>query len=560
MSNRIPQARDSVLKEFLERYNVLAIRGTLGIGKTCFLEDFRRVAQEQDWYIGEANRQHNSLVKFLKSLASTLQTDEFDKALNQYLQEFEEVDNDLWIDVFSNSLPSLLSSSAQLAPQITQSTPLAIALSVGSAIFTQETIKEAAQKIKSTKGNWGKILVERPLDYLTQAFQHDLNRDQHSGRRILIVDDFELLSSFLKPWLPTLIKTANNTIWLVAIWGNIPHWLEVDQIWPLDRFDIDKLQQMRSKVIPKTISNNEIAKLQGPPVFGLPILVRERIRELQGMGTHRGIWYPLIEHLHEWLRVEFGSESGRVLKSLTRLSVARYLDEDIVKFLTGNEDLWRWLDKSPLLTKANIAGVDRSVLEIPLRSALAHDLCRQNEKEYQDLHSKMHHRYNESFNIKRRHHNMEAWYHSWCVLPPGESLKMALQKAFRFWNEDRPSSLGNIGQILENIGVERKETSCLRRPGRLIVEASEAFEDTESDRKKRLNFYELIIRKEILTSLDKESQANFWYSLAWERHEAGQYEKSKKACKEYLKIYPEYKEIQKLCKQNETMANTKKKA
>lgn len=557
MVNRYIWPNDRTIVNMLQRHKVLVIRGILGSGKTCRLKRFQQVSDKQGWATGTASVQDNSLVQVLRSLTAEINTPNFDKAFKEYLDEFKKVGKDRWIKVISSILPSILASSAQMSQIAGAPDIVTIAVTAGSTIITEEVIRAAVGMLYSQKDYEGWLRTESPLDRLCKAFERDLCSGSGDTRTILLIDGFEQLSSFLDSYLPSLIEVSQNATWVIAVWGAAPDFLEnIDIInceeWETSAFGASELQK-----IDPNLTSIHMSKLQGPPVFGLPILVREGLRDLQGKGTHRGVWYPLIDHLEQWLKFQFQGISNDILKHLRRCSVARYLDEGLVGLLTEDLDLditlWDWLDKSPILERLNIAGVNRSVIDCRLRSILVHDLYRQNEKEYYDLHSKMQNYY-EEFEPRRWHHCVEAWYHDWCVSSPEKSLKRALHEAVRLLIEQQYNYFRDIGQILRDIGIERVETLSLRRPGSSIIDAGEALlaEQPEPDWEEALFFYELAYR-EIFTSLDEESQAEIWFGIGKGRSKIDKYGEAKEAFEEILKIFPEDEDVQTELEQIEGM-------
>lgn len=541
---------DRTIRSMLANHKVLLIRGMLGSGKTRLLEECREVSLGSGWSAGAANVEDNSLVQVLRSLAAEVNTPNFDKALGEYLDEFRKADRDEWIEVIGKASSSVLASSAQMAllqaPGI-----LPIALAVGSKMLTEDTIKLAADLLFGPKGNQGGLLAEEPLDRLCKAFEKDLCSELGHARTVFLIDDFEQLSFFLESYLIPLVEVSHNVTWVIAVWGDIPDWLaNTDTIiwyqWEKAGLGVSELQK-----IDPSLTSIQMSELQGPPVFGLPIIVQESLRNLQGKDTHRGVSYPLVEHLEQWLRVEFEDKTDEVLKHLRRCSVARYLGEGVVGSVTGDLGpdvaLWDWLYESPLLKGRSIAGHNRSALDSRVRSVLAHDLYRQNEKEYYKQHSRLQDYY-EEFDSLRWHHRVEVWYHAWCGLSPEKSLKRGLREAAQLLAAQEYNYFRDIGQILGDIGIEREETVCLRSGGRSIIDAGEALLAEEPDWEGALSFFNLVHR-EIFTDLDEESQAEIWFGIGNGRLANNQYGEAREAFEEVLKIDPDDEEAREKLKE-----------
>lgn len=509
---------------------MLVITGPLGTGKTRLLQDFQRVAQREGRRIGRADHRCKSLVQVLRSLAAQIKTPHFDAALEEYISEFQAMGNKPWIEAISSVAPSLMgfvSQASGIPPW------LKIALAGGSVVLTQEVIEAAALQILSTvRKREEHVLMQQPLAYLNNKFKHDLISSQGENRVVFLLDDFELLAPFLRDWLPSLIQGVEGVVWIIACWGEIPDWLKADEIWPIDRFSDNELLQIKS-----SLTSSELAEVQGPPIFGLPILA---VKRLQGQVSHRGLWWPMIEHMEWWLRAQFGDSIAQVMQDLRRCSIARYLDSDVVKRVTGSTERWEWIYTGPLLVERNLVGQKRSSFDIPTRSILTHDLYRQSEREYYDLHNKLQEHY-QDLAFSRWHHRVERWYHEWCVLTPQDIVGKALNTIFS--NADEENIWRDVGQLLEDVGIEREETRDLRRWGLLLRETGAALLTDPPRWVDTWEFYKRI-DEEIMNLLREESRLEVWFGRGMAAMELAFYDIAIEAFENYLSVVPEDEEAQ----------------
>jgi tetratricopeptide (TPR) repeat protein len=552
------RANERTIRSMLAHTKVLAVTGCLGSGKTYFLKVCERVARSQPaWAVRLVDRQYDSIFKVLEGLASHLNTPKFDRARQAYIAEFREVDSDKWIEVLEALVPAIAQTAAQAA-QVSGDPTLIIASLVGSTLLNQQMVERAAATIRQTahRRRWGKILANQPLDYLFKELMQDLGSFE---RIILLLDDFELLRPFLEEWLIHVIeeKTPENVVWVIACWGDVANELKIDYSWKMGNFSDHELIQLAPY-----LKSEQITELQGPPVFALPVLVTEWMK---GGQSYRGEWWPLVSHLANWLKAQFGKRTDAILEGLLRCAISPYLEEGIVIEILGvdGKELWKWIDESPLVEPCSFPGFEyKTCLDRTIRSALTHEFWRRNEKEYFQLHDQLkeYHKLLER-NPRTRHHRIPRLYHEWCSSSQNEALGLALGQVLDSLGEETNleyDEVHNTGFLLIQVASECPRTRPLLRWGRLLLNAAPMFREKEyEDEPNWLALYEFYdaLCKEATYLLNKEHQVQAWFGRGRGNMDKGEYEEAIQDFEKILSIVPDDNETQDYLEQARKLAN-----
>lgn len=572
VSEFFPFADDPTLRSWLENRDLSAVIGCLGVGKTTLLKEFLRVSQEIGWSVGWVDRREKDTAAILSALSSAIDTPRFDKAFMQFESNVKDIDQ----DVVPTSRPLQYHDRAELRKRLYKSfdkeelRTLCFDLGLNyenlpdvrdgmarelvahcerHGLITR-LIGECRQRRPRVHWDSTKLMPfsrSKSQTYLKLSqpllceFKEDLAARQQIQTVLFLIDDFELLGIHFEVWLSDVVRefTNKNIKWCIAYWGSLPDWLPIDKktdIWQLKGFSYRDPLRMK-----KDIDTQQLDELQGPPIFGLPILVPKCVQE---DVSHRGPWWPMIAHLGKWLRHQFDDRVEVTLDCLRRCSVARYLDASIIQELTGHTDLWAWLDGSPLLVRRMIAGQERGSIDNKLRSILAHDLYRQNEKQYYALHRRLQDYFRDEFALPHWHHRVENWYHEWCIIPLEQILELSLNIALGVKDDYGNNCLADVGQLLEDIGIEPHRTRQeLVQWGRLLNAAAAALSADTEKYEETYEFFDTVC-EEAMDYLEEQNALTARFGRGMAQIERGYLTEALSDFTKCLSVAPDDEEIQ----------------
>lgn len=554
MRVHIPRIADLVIKSSLTR-RIFAITGLLGSGKTeCAEKDLIRFAEEKQWKTHQINRDQSSAIRILKSIATVIESNEFDKALEKYLGQFTQVDKEAWQE--SLDIVSSLWDGATLL--VNSFAPVSgLAMAVGSKLLSSVTFQRLVERVKAQSGKKLDILENNPIEYLANALKVDLAQVESGDRILVVIDDFELLSPCFGDWFDDLVETCSAITWVFVCWGEyLPWWFPDDERrkWDLGSQKLsvedvsriwnarNSLSFLRQRITEKreislpfggstrpadtadTIDTEHISstdfelflRFQGPPTFGLPIFAfgfptAVKLKE-KAKKSRKDCWKPMIDHLRNWLSFDFPQESGLMLDerldNLKKCAVARYLDRDVVRTLIGKDDLWRWLERSALLISRLICGKERSILDYRLRCALLYDLYRHGEGTYFALHRNLSQYYEAQQKLGVPvDYEIEIWYHRLlCHSKPEEILSNVIEHLINgIYRDEGSLSPANIREAVKDIWIENPDTVFLGEWLAPIQETVKAFETQTNWRKGTFSFFSKIVNDYGALSLLSES-------------------------------------------------------
>lgn len=196
---------------------VLNVTGMAGIGKSTLVEEFAKIARDNDAYAvvvnartlaAEENLQvYPPAVQVLSSIARTLRSQHHDlRGFTSRLDRYTNLYWDMW-HRFEGDEQQAVGTMLQVGAAAVRagSTVLPVAKPL-DAILTPELTTRLAKAIGGYRRKADRQLLTDPVQQLTEAFVRNTNSLTGGSRRLVIVlDEFELTFPQTEHWLRTLV-------------------------------------------------------------------------------------------------------------------------------------------------------------------------------------------------------------------------------------------------------------------------------------------------------------------------------------------------------------------
>ena len=341
------------------RYFLFNIHGDAGVGKTCLVKQFQRIAIEADSITAYVDEMVDDVTAAMSAISDQLKhggirLSEFEKRASAYRERRHELEAD---PQAPDGIAAFLTKAAvTISLAALRDVPIAgnLLATVNPAAASEQANQARIYLARKINDHEEMRLLLSPMDALTPFFVSELNRVAADKRLALFFDSYEHTSILLDQWLrkmyegrygelpENLITTISGQSPLNAsLWGD---YLMIMADIPLEPFsELESRQFLTGKGIHDEGLAEDIIRLSGSLPMWLVTLAGVR------PGSPTEIGDPAGEAVERFLKWENDPEKRRIALAA---SLPRSLNRDVLAAIAPNspaDAMFEWLCGLPFV-------------------------------------------------------------------------------------------------------------------------------------------------------------------------------------------------------------------